>query len=564
LIGNEVNADILHPELHPEWFPHVSTGCTVIITNIEIDQGTYLLEVGRPEIDPEATLAAPYPSNITISANGTTETVYVHLKNIAGAYGFGFVLTYDPDWKTTDVQHITILPPFAPPFESLHMTVDDVNGVITFELMKPSEKPTICSKDIAVVKIDFVAILSPEDNLIPFPHDGTFAITEAWVNIKNATWTGVYDFIESDAIKAAADRLVALQSTTDYGWDWDVTGLTSHSGSASAPNLYGVTALDLIHAYELTGNSTYLAAAESAANELMFGNTSDWGTYATLGYGTGRWGYSFDYEFLMHLYVATGDSSYSTYAKAAWTWQKANIPRFADPTTLWNFYVGYGYGTAAWQGGDWGLATYLLGDTTFAQGIAGHIHTDIANIELADNMGMGEALNFLATAYPATYAVDINTLKTKLLVNQLLNGAWGFQSTTLPEDVQTTAYCVMGLVAAGEFAAAQKGADWLVDDQLPNGGWYWDTANNVEYSEIDSEAMSALIAATGYSGDLGNLFRPKSLADLNFDGVVDIADLAKVAKQYGNAVDYAKLADLKSGKVDIFDIVFVAKRFGDP
>jgi len=190
-IGNELGYDPLMVD--PTKMPHVSTGCTVPITNIEIDHGTYLLEVGQPNIDPEATLAAPYPLNITVGAIDVTETVYIHLTNITGAYGFGFTLTYDPDWKTTDIQHITILPAFAPPYEFLEMHAD-TPGVITFELMKPSEKPTICSKDIAVVKIDFVSTLTQEIGVIPFDHDGAFVITEAFVMSKDEQTTVTYSY----------------------------------------------------------------------------------------------------------------------------------------------------------------------------------------------------------------------------------------------------------------------------------------------------------------------------------------------------------------------------------
>lgn len=189
MIGNELGAE--PTGLNPVFFPHVSNGCTVPITNIEIDQGTYLLEVGQPNIDVEATLAAPYPTNITVGAIGVTETVYIHLTNITGAYGFGFVLTYETQWKKTDIQHITILPAFAPPYEYLNVYVDQQTGTITFNLVKPSEKPTICSKDIAVVKIDFTSTLTPAIGTIPVEHDGFFTITNASLMVKTPSQTYV-------------------------------------------------------------------------------------------------------------------------------------------------------------------------------------------------------------------------------------------------------------------------------------------------------------------------------------------------------------------------------------
>jgi len=187
LIGNELGADGF-AGLNPVYWPHVSTGCTVPITNLEIENGTYDLIVERPTIDPEASLAAPYAKNITVGAVGVTETVYIHLKNVTGVYGFGFQLWFDPAWKQTDVQHITILPAFAPPYEDLFMFVNNDTGYIDFSLRKPSEKPTVCSKDIAVVKIDFVSTLTPEVGAIPYNYTtGYFAILNAYIRVKSET-----------------------------------------------------------------------------------------------------------------------------------------------------------------------------------------------------------------------------------------------------------------------------------------------------------------------------------------------------------------------------------------
>lgn len=95
------------------------------------------------------------------------------------------------------------------------------------------------------------------------------------------------------AITRTADRLVALQSSTDYGWDWIVTGLTEHSAEPSGANVYGVTALGLIDAYEVTTTQSYLDAAGLVADMM-----TDYGTdYA--GFKSAGLGHSFDLRFLM-------------------------------------------------------------------------------------------------------------------------------------------------------------------------------------------------------------------------------------------------------------------------
>jgi len=68
-----------------------------------------------------------------------------------------------------------------------------------------------------------------------------------------------------------------------------------------------------------------------------------------------------------------------------------------------------------------------------------------------------------------------------------------------------------------------------------------------------------------YSGDVIQMFVPKSRADITIDGVVDIEDLAALAAKYGNAHAWSDLASpVAPAPVDIFDLVYVAKRYGDP
>jgi hypothetical protein len=301
------------------------------------------------------------------------------------------------------------------------------------------------------------------------------------------------------AINAAADRLVALQSASDYGWDWDVTGLTSHTASPSATNLYGVTALGLIYAYQKTGNSSYLVAAKNTADFMKYGNASagDFWNGIPPAY-TYYWGYSFDYKFLVEFSTVYGDPSYETYASNAWSWQKANILYYADgnQAAAYSHFVANGGGSdgyGSWQSSDYGLAAVEVGDTPWALSMASVINGSIGNIASSPtykDLGMAWALKLLVTVDPtrATYGSGITTLISNLKVDQLADGSWHDGN---PEgDAQTTAYAVMGLLTAGEYDAARKGADWLVGSQT-DGGWL---ASSTEYSETDSEAMQALTA----------------------------------------------------------------------
>lgn len=308
------------------------------------------------------------------------------------------------------------------------------------------------------------------------------------------------------AIGKTADRLVALQSVSpgpptpaDYGWDWIVTGLTSHSVSSSATNVYGVTALGLIDAYSITANAAYYAAAKNTADFIKYGDPAAGDFWNGMPpYTTYYWGYSFDYKFLMQFSATSGDTSYETYALAAWAWQKANIAYYADGSqaAAYSHFVANGGGSdgyGGWQSSDYGLAAYEMGDTAWAQNMASVISGNIALVGGAatyKDLGMAWALKLLVTVDPVTYASGIATLKASLEADQLPSGSWHDGN---PEgDAQTTAYAVMALWTAGELTIARKGADWLVQNQMTNGGW---SASPDEYSETDSEAMQAIFTA---------------------------------------------------------------------
>ena len=350
---------------------------------------------------------------------------------------------------------------------------------------------------------------------------------------------------ETSIIKAA-NRLVALQSPTDYGWDWDVTGLTSHSAEPSSTNLYGVTAQGLIDAYELTGNAAYLTAAVNTGNFMKYGNPSEGDFWNGIPPDyTYYWGFAPDYVFLMSLSAVSGDPSYQTYALAAWTWQKANIGRYADgsQSTLWDHYandwIGTNmYGAAALGTSEWGLAALAMGDTVWAQNMAVVIDANMPNILSASvsndykDMGMGWTLKFLVTLNPVTYESDIASLKTALMADQLSDGSWGYGS--LPGDPQTTAYVVNGLWTAGAYTLARQGADWLVTNQQTNGGWLETNPDNSqsEYSETNSEPTQATFTVTSYASALyvspSTVTMAPTDVDTNFTVAVTLSDFSNL------------------------------------
>lgn len=181
-IGNELGAEqVLVPwPPNPIYLPHV-TQCTGTITNIEIENGEYWLYSSQPNIDPLVAANDPGRVNDHIfkeDSIGETHTITIALSNITGAYGFSFHLTWDADWYDTDIQHVTILPAFAPPYETLSMVMGQ--GTLDVTLIKPCEKPGIHAAGYTpVVTVSFVTTNTPEVGVIPFAANTTFAITSA-------------------------------------------------------------------------------------------------------------------------------------------------------------------------------------------------------------------------------------------------------------------------------------------------------------------------------------------------------------------------------------------------
>ena len=202
-----------------------------------------------------------------------------------------------------------------------------------------------------------------------------------------------------NAVNNGANRLLDLQSgagdaANDAGWDWDVTGLLTHSDNPSATNLYGVTGLGLLAA-GLQGSDgsgyyplNYWGGAFNVANfmtqDLTLDPTSgDFYNGFSYGGNTYQFGHSFDYSFLAqyagtawNYVVPTYSGSYElgddgldemAFALDAWKWQVANIPRYnhGNQTLLFdhfaNEWVGLGYyDLGAWQAADYGMAAYNL------------------------------------------------------------------------------------------------------------------------------------------------------------------------------------------------------------
>jgi len=183
LIGNALGAlDLPDWNSPPEaltYAPILSTGCGVRIDMLEIANGDYTLTSSQPNIDPLYNGGYYFAED----AIGESYTITVALSNITKAYGYEFTLTWDPLWYNASIQHVTILPSFAPPYEILTMQMG--TGTLYVKLLRPCEKPTIHAAGYTpVVEVTFITTNTPMVGQIPVATNTTFVIQSAVLYVK--------------------------------------------------------------------------------------------------------------------------------------------------------------------------------------------------------------------------------------------------------------------------------------------------------------------------------------------------------------------------------------------
>lgn len=139
------------------------------------------------------------------------------------------------------------------------------------------------------------------------------------------------------------------------------------------------------------------------------------------------------------------------------------------------------------------------------------------NVVYSDVIGLAGAVRGLAFAARSTFpaisapldpgvdGIDTLAALTAYLAGlQNADGSWDWHSNlTAPgitdEDLQTTAYALLALLevdaltAPSYVAATQAARDWLVSQQLPNGGFpEWPGGD--ENTEVEGEALTAIAA----------------------------------------------------------------------
>jgi hypothetical protein len=163
----------------------MSTQCTTPIVP-ELDTGTYELIAAQPNIELEC-VSANATGCINNKKNCPTFIVEVHLTNISHAYAFGFEIEWPKGYLETDPQLFSVEPAFAGPYELLELVYEPTDefdptlSSLTVVLIRPSEKPTLCSPDAYVINIPMHANATAQKDMIPYPYCFYFTLDMAFV-----------------------------------------------------------------------------------------------------------------------------------------------------------------------------------------------------------------------------------------------------------------------------------------------------------------------------------------------------------------------------------------------
>ena len=289
------------------------------------------------------------------------------------------------------------------------------------------------------------------------------------------------------AVVKGADRLLALQNANG-SWDWAVTGATAPTATTYL-NVTGVTAEGLLSAYIITGKQVYLDAAKNAGDYII----------TEIDASTPKKINAYNVLFLEKLSSALSDPSYSAKAAEYFGMLYSNTPTSvceAGCVDSAGIMIGQ-KAVRSWATNPngivlWDIVPYveyakLVGDDTHAQELADAIIAD-ANLETYISsvtnydLGLASALKAASLVGDAT---NVTALASKITS---VDASYG---TVSDGKIQTTSYMVRAFKLTSD-SRATASAGYVVGGAMATGGWV-DT-DGEEYAEVDSEAITALVA----------------------------------------------------------------------
>lgn len=328
-------------------------------------------------------------------------------------------------------------------------------------------------------------------------------------------------FMQADITEDNAGNGDPDQDFEDGGWDWYIQDL-EHTAIQSWKNLYGVTALGLLKAYELDPKPAYFTAMKDAADYMVANGPHDPG-----GIRSGP-----DVSFLLRfadLDACPDPALYRAGAQAIWDRHITTYGSMANlAAAIRDARAGsYPNGIIAWDVSAWVIAAMDM-HAAFPAGSHDLEALAIAEVIYQDsfagnpgyfdpygtNQGYDPAWNTvdywwynlgvqgLLRSFVAAgvHLAEVPGLTQLLLDSQYPSGAFSDQYGAQGGDAdwQTSAYVLETLAEYATHTPAvadalYKGAVWLAATQDSSGGWLY--GDGYHYPEVGAECTRALAAA---------------------------------------------------------------------
>ncbi len=372
-------------------------------------------------------------------------------------------------------------------------------------------------------------------HLSPFP--GIAVADQTAQPPQLAARTSVSAAFFSDPVAAAlaiGNRLVTLQSDVtednagngnpdspvdgnDGGWDWESTGQAYHASDGSYENLYGPIAAGLAEAAIFTGDArlatgigdVFAGISQPGVGLLGTAYYRIWDGGIAPAYV--RWAdhagnaalkdtikTRHDKELLLRggaggrsRTVCLGRRSQGL--AGMWPWDIVGLAQ--DSKALAGAFTAV---AATYEAEVDSIAQVIMDDMNDLLGTGGWEPTDFA--QSYHQMGLMGAMEVFDLSPRSDDDALAATLRDSLVNGQQPDGSWGvsYAGVFYPQDVQTTAYMVMGLMRYGlrhddaaAIHAAGVGQQWLLNAVSETG--LVDLGGGAEYPEVSAEVASALL-----------------------------------------------------------------------
>ena len=292
-------------------------------------------------------------------------------------------------------------------------------------------------------------------------------------------------------------RLLATQNK-DGGWEWMNPDTNPNHGIPSPATTLGVTCQGILDCFQIGAQSRCLKACESAYDAIWV-NSKDPSPSKHRVRGP-------DIGFMVALSQATGITEYADFAKARWISARAEFgggsaTSFAefirDIRKSQNLPAIISWDINLYIQSLLALESYFPGQGFAAEAkeMAEVIYTSLyvapVDFDITDDT-LNEFWNGISGAMEAFEMTDLHLEESEALITQLMGGQEDdghWPGIVDGSDLQTTAYACLALMNVEEDRPVVSAMNFIVTNQLANGGWLYDGGEN---TEVTSEVMQAI------------------------------------------------------------------------